>query len=340
MKQTTMHNTAVGRVMGFEGDISDLKDWRPTPEGVREVVMMGHVVGAHIGSELMPRDVVRRSAPTQNDVEIFAERADSAIRAGRLIDFGTWTNDVIKFGGNRGGPLYTKGLMGHPFRDDYLFMHGWDMDGIRVVAVYLVTPLEPDKPAGDCEVIELSPLVMSGERVLAIGDRLILEPARNEGVVDYKKYHCSCIPALWRYLPGAESVNPGSPESAAAGNVLDPLMTALMILSTRGIDRMTVKANDKLQRARRKNGKLPIPPYDRVHSAPYITAITAKIERRPKLAGLGGTHASPIAHLRMGHPRVYANGKTSLIADALVNFNDDARRAWLKGSRSHYVVKS
>lgn len=340
MKSVTMHRTPVGRVIGVESRIDQIESWHATPEGVREAVLRGHVIGTHLGIEYLPPDVARRVAPTQDDVERFAERADDAIRAGRLIDFGAWTNDVIKHGGNRGGPMYTKGVIGHPFRSDWLFMHSWADDaGHTAVSVYLITPLEPDEPAGDCEAVELQPITIEGQRVLALGDRLILEPSENEGVVDYRKYHCACIPAIWRYMPGAESVNNGRPENAAAGNVLDPLMTALLILSTRGIGRMTVAAPDRLQRARAKSGKDRIPSYERVHSEPYITAITAKLVRRPRGIGLGGTHASPLPHLRIGHSRTYPNGKTSLVRDALVNFSDEARLAWMKGSRSHYVVK-
>lgn len=341
MKQPTLHRTAVGLVRGIEARADQVRRWLVTPEGVREAVLKGHIIGAHFGIDLLPRALFERIAPSQDDVERYADRADGAIRSGRLIDFGDWTNDVIKHGGDRGGPMYTKGVLGHPFRDDWMFMHAWDEDDGPMISVYLVTPLEPDKPAGDCEAVELAPMIIDREKVLAIGDRLILEPALNTGEIDYRRYHCACIPAIWNYLPGAQAHNGGRPpENAAAGNVLDPLMTALLILSTRGIDRVTVAASDKLQKARRKNGKPPIPPYDRVHSAPYITAITAKLTRRPKGVGRGGTHASPIPHVRMGHERVYPNGKVSLVRDALVNFNDEARRAWLKGNRSHYVVKS
>jgi hypothetical protein len=300
----------------------------------------GHVVGCHLGIESLSPALVQQLAPTQDDVELFAEACNDAVRGGRLIDFGDWTNDVIKYAASRGGPLYGRGAIGHPFSQPYVFLHTWE----EATSVYLVNPLEPDRLAGgDCEAVELSPAIVSGEKVLMIGDRIYFQPpppdAPHSVINDYKKYGCYAIPSLWRYMPGAEKINMQEPANAAAGNVLDPLMTALLILSTRGVMRETVAVSEKLQKARRKSGKEPIPPYDRVFSAPYVTAIQARRARgrhEPK----GGTHASPIGHLRMGHLRTYASGVQTFVRDALVNMSEDARKAWLTGNRSHYTVKS
>jgi hypothetical protein len=332
--------TPVGLVSGIESPIDQIADWRPNVTQVREAIFKGHVVGSHLGIDVLPRELIERLAPTQDDVELFAEACHDAVRGGRLIDFGDWTNDVIKHAANRGGPLYGRGAIGHPFAKPYVFLHTWE----EATSVYLVNPLEPDRLAGgDCECVELSPASIAGEKVLMIGDRIFLQPppadAPHTVINDYKKYHCSAIPSLWRYMPGAEAINLQAPPNAAAGNVLDPLMTALLILSTRGIARETVSASEKLQKARRKSGKPPIPSYDRVFSAPYITAIQAK-RARGHGGPLGGSHASPIGHIRMGHLRTYASGVQVFVRDALVNMSEDAKRAWLTGSRSHYVVKS
>lgn len=311
-------------------DLDDLSGWTPVVTQVREIILRGHIAGVEFLINALPPEALP-FVPRQHEVDEIAETAETAVRAGRLIDFGNLPNEVIRHGGNRGGPLYSQGAIGHPFSQPYVFMHTWGED---MAAVYLVTPLEPDKLAGgDCEAIELQPVKVAGEAALIISDRILLEPDRDP---NHHQYYCSAIPAVWRFLPGAP--NQGKPPAhAAGGNVLDPLMTGLLILNTRGIARETVAVSDKLQKARRKSGKPPIPPYDRVMSAPYVTAIEARRARgrnEPK----GGTHASPIPHLRMGHPRTYASGVKCFVRDALVNMSDEAKQQWQAG-RSHYAVR-
>jgi hypothetical protein len=326
------YSTANGPVYGLEADLHDVQPWNPTVAQLRDTVLGGWVVGTGGFLETVLPPAVLKLAPSQDEVEEMAESCHDAIRAGRLIDFGVWTNDVMKYGGKRGGPLYHQGAIGHPFRLPYVFMHSWE----GVVIAYLVNPLEPDKTAGgDCEAVELQPVRLQNHAALMLSDRIYLETARNVGKQDWNKYHCAAIPSIWRYL-GDDDISKAP--NAAAGNVLDPLMTALLILSTRGIPRETVRADDKLQKARAKNGKPPIPPYERVISAPYVTAIQNRLARGRDISR-GGTHASPVGHIRMGHSRTYASGVKTWVRDALVNMTDDAKRAWL-GNRSHYEVKS
>jgi hypothetical protein len=121
-----------------------------------------------------------------------------------------------------------------------------------------------------------------------------------------------------------------------------PTQQDVDIIGDAGATRETVTAPEKLQRARRRSGKPPIPPYERVPTEAYVTAIMAR--GAPKLRGEGmGSHASPEPHLRRGHIRTYATGRTSLIADTLVNFSEEAKAAFRRGSffpnRSHYAAK-
>lgn len=334
MKQPKMHQTAYGPVLGVEARLDEIGEWAPKVTQVRETLLHGVVVGTSLFEGYLSAEAMAM-APSQDDVDRIAATCEVAVRAGRLIDFGDWTNDVIKHGGNRGGPLYSRGAIGHPFGDPYVFLHTWE----GATSVYMVNPLEPDKLAGgDCECLELQPLRIQGEPMLMIADRALLEGGLNADKATWSKYHCSAMPSPWRFLPGVEGMNNGiPPANAAAGNVLDPLMCALLILSTRGIERRTITVSEKLQKARRKNGKPPIPPYDQVLSAPYVTAIMAR-RARGRHAPRGGTHASPIPHLRMGHPRILASGVQTFVRDALVAMTDDAKKAW--AGRSHYAVKA
>ena len=113
-------------------------------------------------------------------------------------------------------------------------------------------------------------------------------------------------------------------------------MTGLMILNTRNMPRNKVVASEKLNGSCVKRGKPIIPPYDRIDSSPYVTAI---LSRQDRVAGAkGGTHASPMMHIRRGHIRNYASGERRFISDTLVNATEDMRKQFVS-QRSHYVVK-
>ena len=326
-------DTPVGRTYGAQVDMSTMAPWdEATVAQVRDVILQGRVVGSdlsmwpvfhnHVAVDFMPR---------QREVERISQAAHDAVAAGRFIDFGYLPNEVIKAGGNRGGPLYTKGGIGHPFIDPWVAYHIWEQGA----CVYLFQLVEKDKPAGGVsEAVEFTPLRFQEKRLLLIGDRAVLQPSTE---MPYK-YGCSVAPSAFRFLPGAERVEGNDDPLAGAGaNVLDPLMTMLLVLNTRNVDRQTITAPAKLNRARMKNRKPPIPPYDKVNAAPYVTAILARGKRRERSEDQGGTHASPIPHLRMGHFRQYKDHET-FIMDTLVNVSD-AARAEFKATRTHYVIR-
>jgi hypothetical protein len=334
MTKPQMYQTPNGPVLGIDTNVGDIDVWAPSIGKLRDTILAYLCVGTSMIDNLPVSSAGRAMAPTQAEVEAIADMAGEAVRHGRLFDFAELSNDVIKYGGVRGGALYNRGAIRHPFREPWVFTHTWDSHGRMATTVYLVSPLGEDA-WGDCEVIELEPMAIRSQHVLMIGDRVLIQPGEDHGG---RKYDARAMPSIWRYLPGAERMNNGgAPEAAAAGNVLDPLMTALLILSTRGVARETVKADAKLQRARAKGGKPPIPPFERIATAAYVTAITHR-QLRGRKPSQGGHHASPVAHLRAGHIRNLADGRTTFVRDALVNFTDDAKAGFTAG-RSHYTVR-
>ena len=106
--------------------------------------------------------------------------------------------------------------------------------------------------------------------------------------------------------------------------------------NTRGVVQKKVEVDAKLNKARVRRGKTPIPPYRRVESKNYVTLVMERIERVRKPPT--GTHASPVMHMRLGHWRNYQTGQRSFIRDTLVNASDEARAEFLLG-RSHYKVQ-
>jgi hypothetical protein len=72
------------------------------------------------------------------------------------------------------------------------------------------------------------------------------------------------------------------------------------------------KPDEKLQKLRRIRSKKPLFTYK------IITITGKKKESQPR----GGTHASPVTHLRRGHWRHYKSGKRSWVEAALINGKD------------------
>jgi hypothetical protein len=316
---------------GIEADATAIGEWRPTPSQVRDVILDFLVTGPDFSESLPLEPLAKEFAPTQREVEVTSELCHEAVTAGRMIDFGDLPNDALKLGGSRGGPLFNQSALGQPFQDPWVLYHTWE----KAVAIYLVNPMAN----GDAEVCELQPVLLGGRRILMIADRGIFCRPQPGDAMPTHKYKAIVAPSMLRFLLepyGAEFNNGGSPESAAAGNIGDPLMTALLILNTRGVDRETIACPPKLAKARLKSGKRPIPPFDRVNTQPYVTALLAR--RSSGGEDRGGHHASPTPHIRRGHPRVYATGRSIFIRDTLVGVPDD-QRASFKSQRSHYTTK-
>lgn len=318
--------------------------WNPTPQQVREVILGDGLRG------MMPdrvRPEHRSYIPAVDTITIASVVAKDAIRGGRLIDFGEWTNEAIIAGSNRGGPMWQAGGLPLPFNNSFIFMHTWrhvfQDEPYTASGVYLVVPLTDEMP-GVVDVTELQAMMLSGERRLTYGDRVQMSPdAGNKN-----GYTAIVQPNIWRFVDGFEFMNENAHHQrhreleqhiagAAASNICDPTILALLILNTRNIPRETIRASEKLLRARMRSGKSPIPPYDVVNSEMYITALTRSRARHDPEPG-GGTHRSPIPHVRLGHLREYPSGRSAVIDSTMVNVPPEARASF-KSARSHYVVK-
>lgn len=312
-------------------DFRDLQAATFTVEQFRETVMSIGIAGHDVRQMEMIPPEGRRFSATDREVASINEATQEAVLAGRLMSFGDFPNTLMMDTSKRAGPLYMQGYLPMPFNDPWIMTHTWE----GATAWYVVLPLE-EGPAADFEAIELDCMLLHGRRFLAIGDRAMIECDHWNPETIWNKYPCRVCPSPWRFLPVvAEEL--GDPLFTAAGNVLDPVITALMILGTNGVARETIRAPEKLQRARMKNRKPPIPAYERVHTEPYVTAIMQRRAPSLRLEPKGGTHASPVVHVRRGHLRQYKNGQRTFIRDTLVAATADAKAAF-HAQRSHYTV--
>lgn len=290
--------------------------------------------------------------PTETELDNILEGLTSAVTKGQVIDFGMWPNEFIQITAKRAGPMYSKSALGHPFETSWVFLHAWNDDELmsefsvppqKAYAAYLICPIPAEETgtlACSFEAVELNGMnvTVNNEVVflLGIGDRVILYPGIHPNP-DYTGYSCEIVAAYKRFLdtPMWEAFQHLTDEQCAC-NVIDPVMTALLMLNTNGIKTETIVAPPKLNRARIKARKYPIPPYKKVTSDLYVTTILAR--RTRNIPAAQGSHASPIAHIRKGHWRNYAPGLKTYIRDTLVNV-DEAARLNFVAHRSHYNVK-
>jgi hypothetical protein len=334
----------------FPAEADQIDDWCPGPAGVRDAVLDSCITVTDLRDQKLPPEAME-CIVSENELEGIVAFAQDAVEKGRFINFGHWSNDAIQRGGKRAGPLWNQSVLALPFIRPWMFMHTWDPReaqvqaraerelGIparpsRAAAVYLVVP-DGSQAGGGLWLCELLPLKFSGVPMLELGDRCLLHVGCSDG--DHR-YECTSAPAMARFLI-ADKIPGTNPAADAAANVLDPCMLALLMLNTRGVERRTIAFADKLQRARARSGKPPLPPYDEVMSAPYITALTLSGRDRHRGEDHGGSHRSPTPHIRMGHTRQYASGVTTLIADTLVGVPPEQRAKWKSGRRSHYEVR-
>lgn len=120
----------------------------------------------------------------------------------------------------------------------------------------------------------------------------------------------------------------GNQEDRARGS-LYPL--AIAILNTRGCSIDIAHAPSILNERRRRQRKSPIPSHYGVDASEYFTALGSS----KGTADRGGTHASPIPHLRRAHERVLATGVRVWIPSALINVRNEGDLAFVERRKSY-----
>lgn len=100
-------------------------------------------------------------------------------------------------------------------------------------------------------------------------------------------------------------------DAISLGSLADGVAAMTMILATKGVGLRREPAPVKLNAKREKQGKPAYPSVTHVDARAYFDAM--------QRTALGGTHASPVPHLRRGHIRTYQDGRKTWIRSALVN---------------------
>lgn len=106
---------------------------------------------------------------------------------------------------------------------------------------------------------------------------------------------------------------------------------AIAVLNTRGC-RVDLRRAPSITNAKRKRqGKNPIPAHYDVDAAEYLTALGSVVDS----ADRGGSHASPIPHLRCAHERVLSNGNRIWVSSALVNVRSEGDIAFVERRKAY-----
>lgn len=289
--------------------------------------------GGKARKEIIDRNVTGKLGgawPTQEDTER-AQRWASAV-AHHLVSDGRmiWLDEVppvsvLEREAGRGIAMFRDGFIKHPFADGYVLAYNdstWERDHEEDLKQFSLPRLTDGvivivKPSVDIAVIADRPsihvmvltyteiqgeksLEVSGEfqcRITADGVETVyadegkLEPMQRVGLEHLQHLHSLM------------------------------LFYSLMILNTEHVPIETVVPSEKMNKARIRRGKEPLPGYTHVHAEDYITALTGRIQATPNKVGQGGTHASPVPHLRRGHRRWLDadHTRSTWVRDCLVN---------------------
>jgi hypothetical protein len=125
-----------------------------------------------------------------------------------------------------------------------------------------------------------------------------------------------------------------SPDESKEETLGDIIAVILSLIADARSPVARVEAPDKLNKARAKRGKPPIPPYWRIEP-PKPTVLVPNAARDAVATKSGGTHASPRPHERRGHPRHLSGDRTVWVRSARVN----ALIPHLTRDRAYYEIK-
>jgi len=338
---------AAEMLVGGDGRLL-VKPWRLTPEATRKA-LLEEQVSTELGGAWEDQD------DTEEATQAGLESAITLLRQGRLI----WLDevpplDVLERESGRGQQMFFDGFIRHPFQDGYIlafnnssfnrenaagmkeFAEVFEKLGVTDAASGHVMVIEPRAAEKDdlgppkVDVFAFAAMEVQGEKLLTPSVEFIFHVTKD----------------------GLKAEDPDGlddaflePQQRLAVNHLrhqcsHMLFYGLMILNTEFVPIEAVPAPEKLNKQRVKSGKDPLPGFTKVHTEDYITALTGKPKARSEDAQ-GGTHASPVPHLRRGHRRWLdaEHTRSTWVRDSLVNVRKqvfgDRTRSFYDASKLH-----
>ena len=272
----------------------------PLPISAPEALSGGEMRRVLVDYTAEVRKAVKKDFDDITDAEedLCSERGEvaEAVDLGHMIWLGDLPVDIKKLekDAQRGLSLFAEQLINHPFGDTpYVFAANFVFvrDGVmsRTGVITVAAPNDnwgPDSETGETP----RGLVLDTYLPARYSDGLDLELANST--------NCGLYLSGWRFGPN------GEPHAGAVGSTLAIGLWGygLQMINTENVPIEKVVTSPKLAKARARNRKPQLPDYYVVQSREYVTTLArhGRVEAAP--AG-GGTHASPIAHVRRGHKR-------------------------------------
>jgi hypothetical protein len=223
------------------------------------------------------------------------------VSSGRMIDFGYLPSDLLAEESHRSREMFEAGEFEWPY-EDWFAVSSWEGG----MCGYLFTRYHLPKYPNRIYSTEFYGVALPGELpTVLLYDIIGIEPAPDNTTL----WPCRFV------VPQSEAE-----DIKRASNSLDPLVTFLRILSDASIPVIDRQAPEKLNKARAKAGKRPIPSHHVVETKDYVSAFRAV--RTAKPAAKGGHHASPRSHWRRAHKRMLASGRTVTVRSSRVNWRE------------------
>jgi hypothetical protein len=215
-----------------------------------------------------------------------------------MIDFGYVPNDVILQESAHSRDLFEANEFEHPY-NQWVAVSRWE-GGMNA---YLIdTTVFGDDPIFICELYGVA--IPGLPPAILLYDMVGVRPKPGDTLINPARFK---VPQTEKDL------------TARACNSMEPVVTFLRMLADASIPIVRHDAPEKLQKARAKAGKVPIPPHHEVQTRDYVSMIQASKQANP---GRGGHHASPRAHWRRSHKRVLASGKVVPVRPTRVNWRE------------------
>jgi hypothetical protein len=270
------------------------------------------------------------------------------VRMAQVFDFGVVPDATIRRESVRAAPLLVDGYLDIPF-DTVLFRYRF-VPEVRVTETFrnefpdVADWAEFLNQMHDFQNFETL-VIRRGEREWDVCDFVQLVPAMlgaldlriPAGVRAFEPVSAARIRAirLPDGTPGFESSRSWMPmqnptpnaEKAMAAGLADTIAAFCLIANARGVPQEYVPAPRKLNVKRERAGNPPLPAVTFIRTEVYCAA-AHNTDR-------GGTHASPVPHLRRGHRRTLASGRVTWVRDTVVNCRSREEAA---ASRDHYEV--
>jgi hypothetical protein len=287
-------------------------------------------------------EAVTRGSPDSMTVTL-----RSMIVNAQVFDFGPVPDELIRTESVRAGPLLGRGMLDIPF-DCVLYRYRFRPDMEITQRFREAVPREywdDFRSSMDTEQRFTTLILRRGKQFWTVADfvqltapmRAVLDLDLRGGLHAWEPVAAADIEAFiddrgeaafrsGKSWSPANTVNTPDAQRAMAAGLADTLAALSLILAARNVPQRVDPAPAKLNAKRARQGRAPLPRVTHVNAGLYVTA-RSNTDR-------GGTHASPVPHLRRGHMRHLASGRLTWVRDCIVN----ARSAAEAERRERYEV--